>query len=233
MKLWTILATALLMIAAQFATSAEARDQFNQQDAVRVDPQTSYIFFRTRERTQLRFLREVSAQQRAEWIADREAALARAQERYERQASQYRRAVEACRDVAPPCVSMERPSPVTSENFAFPPPELGNFVSVTRGPQFSRTGEGDYTYLVAVPPGTGAAPAEVIPYAATMSRPDRLNGLPVVAAERRAGDKMPNYFGVLISRHPALPGVLRYERDRVIDDRTGAAPVPLASPDTH
>lgn len=167
---------------------------------------------------------------------------------------------------------------------------MGNFVSVTRGPQFSRTGEGDYTYLVAVPPGTyalygpititgngvigvclcmgsvrfdarpgeimdlgeirypateamrehrqlrpgtGAAPAEVIPYAATMSRPDRLNGLPVVAAEWRAGDKMPNYFGVLISRHPALPGVLRYERDRVIDDRTGAAPVPLASPDTH
>ena len=68
----------------------------------------------------------------------------------------------------------------------------------------------------------------VVPYASGMTRPARLDGLPVIPAELRAVDKIPNYLGGLINRHPALPGVLRYERDRVIDDRTGQAPTPQA-----
>jgi hypothetical protein len=287
MKFWTILMTALLVVAAQFAATAEARDQFNQKEAVTVDPQKSYIFFRSHEKIELQFLREVTPEEHAAWVAARETALARAQQRYERAASEYRRAVETCRNVPPPCLNMERPTPVTNENFAFSPAEADNFVSVTRGPQFTRAGD-DYSFLVAVPPGTYAlygpvtiagngavgfclcmgsvrfearagqimdlgeirypaneglrrhtpgpagthtASVEIMPYAASMTRPDRLSGLPIVPAELRAANKMPNYFGVLIDRHSAVPGVLRYERDRVIDDRTGTDPVPLVSRD--
>ena len=289
MKVWTILMTALFVVAAQCAATAEARDQFNQKETVTVDPQKSYIFFRSHEKIELQFLREVDPEEHAAWVAAREAGLARAQQHYERQAAEYRRAVETCRNVPPPCLNMQRPVPVTNENFAFSPAEADNFVSVTRGPQFTRA-EDDYTFLVAVPPGTYAlygpvtiagngavgyclcmgsvrfearagqiidlgeirypgndglrargglavsghvSSVEVVPYAASMARPDRLNGLPVVPAEWRAANKMPNYFGVLIDRHPALAGVLRYERDRVIDDRTGADPVPLAPQDAR
>lgn len=284
MKFWTILTATLLVVAAQFAATANARDQFNQKDAVSVDPQKSYIFFRSHDKIELQFLREVTPEENSAWQAARATALARAQEHYERQASEYRRAVETCRNVPPPCLTMDRPVPVTNENFAFAPAEADNFISVSRGPQFSRSADDEYTFLVAVPPGTYAfygpvtvtgngavgscmcmgsvrfearagqivdlgqirypgneairghatipigvhvSAAEILPYAPTMTRPDRLNGLPVVAAEWRAADKMPNYFGVLVDRHPAMQGVLRYQRDRVIDDHTGADPVSL------
>jgi hypothetical protein len=67
----------------------------------------------------------------------------------------------------------------------------------------------------------------VRPYEPGMARPDRLNGHPVVAAEWRAAGKVSNFFGILINRHPQLPGVLSYRRDRVIDERTGTDPVSL------
>jgi hypothetical protein len=44
---------------------------------------------------------------------------------------------------------------------------------------------------------------------------------PVAPAQLRAAGKQDNLYGLYIDRHPAMPGVLRYERDRVIDDRTG------------
>lgn len=50
-----------------------------------------------------------------------------------------------------------------------------------------------------------------------MPRPARLSGLRVVAADLRAADKMPNFFGIEIDRLPAVPGVLAYQRDRVVD----------------
>ena len=37
---------------------------------------------------------------------------------------------------------------------------------------------------------------------------------------------MNNYFGITIARMPAIPGILGYQRDIVIDLK--AAPVPLA-----
>jgi hypothetical protein len=43
--------------------------------------------------------------------------------------------------------------------------------------------------------------------------------LPVQPAEYRAGGKFPNFFGIMIERVPEIPGVLRYERDRIIDVR--------------
>lgn len=283
MRLWTIVTAALLAVATQFA-AAEARDQFNQKDAVTLDPQKAYIFFRAADRRELQFLREVTPEQQAAWLHERAAALQRARERYVRRAAEYRRAAETCRGRPEPCLNMERPTPVTEENFAFAAPEMDNFVSVERGPQFTRVGD-DVTYLIAVPPGSyvfyGAitrvpngtsagfclcmgsvrfaaqagqivdlgevrypedaalnarasqpgAPrvptAQIVAYAPPMARPDRLAGLPVAAVELRAADRMPNYFGILIDRHPAVPGVLRYERGRVIDERTGTDPVPL------
>lgn len=56
-----------------------------------------------------------------------------------------------------------------------------------------------------------------------MPRPARLAGLPVVAADLRAAGKMPNYFGIEIDRLPAVPGILAYERDKVVDVKGAAA----------
>lgn len=73
-------------------------------------------------------------------------------------------------------------------------------------------------------PGRRPWGVAVTPYAPTMTLPARLAGLPRAAAEFHAAGKIPNYLGVEIERHPAMPGVLAYERDRVIDVRTGGAP---------
>jgi hypothetical protein len=243
------------------AGAALARDQLGGRDAVVIDSQKAYIFYRATEPGAVRFLREVTPAQRSAWLAERAGALARARARSS--------------------------TPVSDATFAYAPPERHNFVTVARGPQFSHEPDG-YTYLIAVPPGTyvlygplgGASgggafgalagvrpetclcmgsvrfearagqivdigrirypvsddeetgtPArlssiELRPPSATMTVPDRLRGLPLVRAELRAADKMPNYFGVQIDRHPPLRGVLAYQRDRVIDVRTGQ---PLAS----
>jgi len=273
MRALTLLAIALLVALFQIATVAEARDQFNQKDAVTIDPQKSYIFYRARSRLPVRFIREATPDELPAWRAQRAAALARAQATYERDADRYRTLTRSCETRS----CRDRPEPpvrATEENFDFPPPEADNFVLVTSGPQFTRDGE-EVSYLIAVPPGTYAlygssgmlttgvahmcqcmgtvrfaAPAgqivdlgmirfplsdvgrtfveapTVTPWTAAMTRPARLNGLPVIPAELRAADKIPNYLGGMINRHPALPGVLRYERDRVIDDRTGQPPAP-------
>jgi hypothetical protein len=66
----------------------------------------------------------------------------------------------------------------------------------------------------------------LVPATADSPRPDRLSGLPVVPAELRAAGKMPNFFAVEIDRHPPIDGVLAYDRDRIVDLRTEAAPAP-------
>jgi hypothetical protein len=76
--------------------------------------------------------------------------------------------------------------------------------------------------------GLGPPSIAIVPAGEGASLPARLAGLPVVRAEFSAADKMPNYLHLYLDRHPALAGVLRYERDRVIDDRTGTGPVPPA-----
>lgn len=45
----------------------------------------------------------------------------------------------------------------------------------------------------------------------------RLAKAKIVAARFRPVGKLPNYFGVLLARIPAMPGVMRYERDKIID----------------
>ncbi|HEX8621631.1 MAG TPA: hypothetical protein VF718_06635 [Allosphingosinicella sp.] len=61
----------------------------------------------------------------------------------------------------------------------------------------------------------------LVPPDAAQPRPARLAGLPVVPADLRAANKLPNYFGIEIDRLPAVAGVLAYERDRVVDVKGG------------
>lgn len=58
------------------------------------------------------------------------------------------------------------------------------------------------------------------------SVPASLASLPRSPAEYRAAGKIDNFFGVMVERLTALPGVLSYRRDEVVDVRTGT-PVSL------
>ncbi|HEU5285653.1 MAG TPA: hypothetical protein VFU20_03960 [Sphingomicrobium sp.] len=53
--------------------------------------------------------------------------------------------------------------------------------------------------------------------------PASLASLPREAAAYRAAGKIDNFFGVQIDRLTALPGVLSYRRDEVVDERSGGA----------
>lgn len=57
--------------------------------------------------------------------------------------------------------------------------------------------------------------------------PETLGKYPSARAEFQASGKLNNFFGVLVTRMPPIPGVLDYRRDTVIDARTGAE---VASP---
>lgn len=45
----------------------------------------------------------------------------------------------------------------------------------------------------------------------------RLKGTALRAAAYRPAGKLPNYFGLAIDRLPEMPGVFRYDRDRIVD----------------
>lgn len=47
--------------------------------------------------------------------------------------------------------------------------------------------------------------------------PHSLGAYPSTVADFRAASKSDNYFGVMISRMPPVPGVLAYQRDKVVD----------------
>jgi hypothetical protein len=49
----------------------------------------------------------------------------------------------------------------------------------------------------------------------------RLSALPVRPATLKPVGKLPNYFGMTIDRFPATAGVIRYDRDRIIDLTVG------------
>jgi len=281
MRTGLLLAGALLALACN-AGAAQARNQLGARDPIVVDPQKSYIFYRSHERLPLRLLREVSPAQRTAWEQQRARSLERARSAYPGRLREWQRLQAECRgSQAPACLNRdtERPIEPTEANFTIPPPELDNFLDISPGPQFTRN-DHDYTYLMTVDPGTytvygqivvtsqaggtgiclcmgsvrfeapagrivdlgelhypiaealaagqivtpGISPLTshaIVPPTDAMARPERLAGLPVQPAEFRAADKMPNYFGVQISRLAPIPGVLGYERDRVIDLRTG------------
>lgn len=47
--------------------------------------------------------------------------------------------------------------------------------------------------------------------------PASLNGFPSTRADFRASGKIDNFYGVSVLRMPAIPGILAYQRDKVID----------------
>ncbi|MEO0590806.1 MAG: hypothetical protein AAFZ11_09630 [Pseudomonadota bacterium] len=55
------------------------------------------------------------------------------------------------------------------------------------------------------------------------SIPESLNALPAAQAELHAVGKLNNFYRVIVSRMPEIDGVLRYERDTVIDVRAEIA----------
>lgn len=57
--------------------------------------------------------------------------------------------------------------------------------------------------------------------------PGSLGALPTVQAELHAAGKMNNFLGIRVARAAPVPGVLAYQRDTVIDLRTGQ-PIPVA-----
>ena len=283
MKITALIGGALLAALACIGP-ASARDQLGQRDAVTIDPQRAYIFYRSGQRGDVRFLREVTPQEQTAWEAERAEALARAHTRWQRQLREWEQL--DCRGngrLTPQCQSIGgRPVEPTNENFAFTLPEMDNFVQVLGGRQFTR-GDDANSFFIAVEPGTymlygpvlmlanGTAAGtclcmgsvrfearagqitdlgelryprlealgprstegligpnrlpvmSISPATESMPVPERLAGLPIARAELRAADKVPNYFGVIIDRMPEIPGVLAYERDRVIDLRASAA----------
>ena len=73
-------------------------------------------------------------------------------------------------------------------------------------------------------PGKGGLTAmRVEPMRPNDPVPASLAGMPREAAAYRAAGKIDNFFGVQIERLTALPGVLAYRRDEVIDERAGQA----------
>ena len=60
-----------------------------------------------------------------------------------------------------------------------------------------------------------AAPGDPLPAA--------LAALPRVPADYRAAGSLPNIDGTMIDRVSAMPGVIAYDRDRIIDVKTGRA----------
>lgn len=54
--------------------------------------------------------------------------------------------------------------------------------------------------------------------------PESLKTYPYAEADFRAYGKLDNFYGLSISRMPPVPGVLAYDRDKVIDLKAAAAP---------
>lgn len=57
----------------------------------------------------------------------------------------------------------------------------------------------------------------------TMPVDPRLNSYKIVPASFRAAGPVPNYYGVQVDRMTAIPGVLGYDRDKIIDLTTARA----------
>jgi hypothetical protein len=58
---------------------------------------------------------------------------------------------------------------------------------------------------------------EIRPATADMPVDPRLKDMIVRPADYRPVGKLPNYFGLTIDRLHQMPGVFRYDRDRIID----------------
>jgi len=60
--------------------------------------------------------------------------------------------------------------------------------------------------------------------------PASLKSFPSAQADFHAAGKMNNYYGISIARMPAIPGILGYQRDKVIDLKAAPATGAVAQP---
>lgn len=231
--------------------------QIGERDAVTLAPARAYIFYRSPQKATLLFVRIPNEADRAEHAVARTAALARAQEaqRRRRVLCQPDPSAQRCRRLlAEPALtdeSFDYP-PVLDRNLvlvARNPPfstETNNsytyLVEVPPG-RYVFYGQTDVAANVGLCLCMGSLSFEVpagqiidlgsiaaLTIQANLSDPAlpaRLSGLPVTRADYRAAGKMPNFLSLYIGRHPEVPGVLRYERDVVIDARSGAGVGPV------
>lgn len=88
-------------------------------------------------------------------------------------------------------------------------------------PDEIKVAEGDATRLFDAEKLEGYQFLQPAPASWTLDR--RLAGATLVPAKFWPVGKMPNYFGVSVSRMPPLAGVMRYERDRIVDLTGGRA----------
>ena len=66
-------------------------------------------------------------------------------------------------------------------------------------------------------PVLGSARPLFHPAGADTAIDPRLTSARILPAAFKPVGKLPNYFGVVVSRIPEMPGVLRYDRDRIVD----------------
>ena len=66
-------------------------------------------------------------------------------------------------------------------------------------------------------PVLGSARPFFHPAGAETAIDPRLTSATILPAAFKPVGKLPNYFGVVVSRIPEMPGVLRYNRDRIVD----------------
>lgn len=137
------IACAAFALAAATPALAE-RTQFNAKDVIAPQPGMAYIYYRADTKAMAAFLRTVDAAQRADYLTKRTAALAKAHEKYLRRKASW--------DKAPADQRGEEPEEPTDATFAFPAPELDNFVSVNAG-RVMVDAKPDYAYLLMVKPG--------------------------------------------------------------------------------
>lgn len=90
---------------------------------------------------------------------------------------------------------------------------------LTKGVAFQRPPEGDSSMPMLGDPNVFLRPAPP-----GMALDPRLASLPIRQAEFHPVGKLPNYYGIQVARIPAIPGVIAYDRDRIIDlTASGAA----------
>lgn len=266
-----LLKCAALVIGLTVLTPASAQTvavAVRDRPTVTLDPAQAYVMYSAPGQLPLMLMREPSAEDRDDWRARREVALAEAQRRYTRDFERWQRARDEYRAGDRSTRVPTRPVEPTQDNFAFPAIETEMFYQI--GPQNRFSKEGRSVYLSALSPGdyriygqmmaaqgqaTGGicmcmgsvrfsvaigvitnvgeiiVGTQVGPMSAdiNINSPQqsdaidpRLAAFTVQPAHFSAAGKLPNYFGIFIGRVGELSGVLRYERDRVIDVATGA-----------
>jgi hypothetical protein len=138
-------AAAALAVSLSATPALADRTQFNAKDVIVPQPGMAYIYYRSDVKGMAAFLRTVDEAQHADFVAKRAAAFAKAHEKYLRKKATW--------DKTPVEQRVgEAPEEPTDATFAFPAPELDNFVSVNPG-RVVVDQKSNYAYLLMVKPG--------------------------------------------------------------------------------